>query len=85
MYIISMPKYGTPDFIKVDMLLCRIDTCFPFWFIKSVIGVWTTDLFQKNPRLSRKQRFKVETCPNKETRNIVVELRRVLNCINKER
>ena len=27
------------------MLLCRIDTCFSFLFIKYVIGVWTTDLF----------------------------------------
>ena len=39
-------KNGAADFIKVNMLLCRIDTFFYFWIIKSLIQVWTTDLFQ---------------------------------------
>ena len=30
---------------KVNMLLCRIDTCSSFWFTKYMIGVWATDLF----------------------------------------
>ena len=47
MYIISMPKIGAPDFLITNMLLCRIDTCFSFWFIKSVIGVWREDLFRE--------------------------------------
>ena len=43
-YFTSMPKNDAPDFMKVNMLLCRIDTCFSFWFIKSLIGVSTADL-----------------------------------------
>ena len=40
-------KNGTPNFIKVNMLLCRIDTYYSFWFIKTVIGVLKTDLFRE--------------------------------------
>ena len=78
MYIMSMLKAGASDFIKVNMLLCRVDTCFSFWFIKSVIGFWTADLFReissttKVDRLSRKQRSKVKTCPSKIT--LVLEI-----------
>ena len=39
MYIISMGKNGASVFIKVNMLLCRTDTNFSFWFIEKVIGV----------------------------------------------
>ena len=42
---INSEKWCAPDFIKVYVLLCRIDTYFSFWFINQVIGVWTTDLF----------------------------------------
>ena len=37
-------KNGAPVFVKANTLLCGIDTCFSFWFIKYMIGAWTTDL-----------------------------------------
>ena len=50
------------------MLLCRIDTCFSFLFIKYVIGVWTTDLFWEifsTPKFIGC--FKIKTFPNNIT------------------
>ena len=62
-----MPKNGASDFIKVDLLLCRIDTCFSFWFIESVIGVWIADLFREissTTKLIGWVENSVETCPS---------------------
>ena len=67
-----MRKNGVPDFIKVNMLLCRIDKCFSFFY---KIGDWSLnnrfisrDFFTNQvDRLSRKQNFKVKTCPNNIT------------------
>ena len=68
MYIISMWKNGAPDFIKVNMLLYRIDTCFSFC-LEFEQQIDFERFFQQLScdRLSRKQRFKVRTCPNNKT------------------
>ena len=42
-----MLKNLAPDFMKVNMLWCRLDTCFSFWFKSQVIGVWITGLFRE--------------------------------------
>ena len=72
MYITSKWKNGVPDFIKVTMLLCRIDM---FFFFIYKIGDWSLNsrfisrYFFDNyvDRLSRKQRFKVKTSSNNMT------------------
>ena len=68
MYIISMWKNGAPDFIKVNVLLYRIDTCFSFC-LEFEQQIDFERFFQQLScdRLSRKQRFKVRTCPNNKT------------------
>ena len=72
MCITSKWKNGVPDFIKVTMLLCRIDM---FFFFIYKIGDWSLNsrfisrYFFDNyvDRLSRKQRFKVKTSSNNMT------------------